>query len=95
MHKWTELVNSRTYESDALLYGWTPHEMNVVHRSYSHRLSSDELRRRHHEARQPPLRPTKILTSHYDPETTSGQISIHQSHALLRHSTCILQNLFD
>jgi len=29
------------------------------------------------------------------PQTRSGHISIHQSHALLRHSTCIIQNLFD
>jgi len=35
-----------------------------------------------------------FLTSHHDPKTRSGQISIHQSHALLKFSTCIIQNLF-
>jgi len=45
----------------------------------------------------PPLRLAKLLTSHYDgdPKTGSSQISFHHSHALLKHSTCIIQVQFD
>jgi len=43
----------------------------------------------------PPLRPVKLSTSHYDPKTRSSQISFHQSHALQKHSTRIIQILFD
>jgi len=44
----------------------------------------------------PPLRPVKLLTSHCDPKL--GQVKPHstnQSHTFLKHSTCIIQILFD